>query len=324
VTRLSTEGPDVLAPGESGQYTVRATFSDGSLRDVTAEAQWSSSDSAVLSVESPGRFIAGTLGEAQARATYRGVISSRTVFSLPRGLVVLRGRVRDATSSTTPVFGARVEVTRGETAGLTATTDFYGAFVFYGVSDETEIRIDKDGFAPHTKTLRVSDQRGLVLIDLPHSRERPDMRGTYRLTMGGGTCEGGASFAEELRTRVYRAVVYQDDVSLLIDLKDAEFVTVGKFGDRILGQLLLSDATFDLGDYAPGSAYEGPPSYPTVVERLRNGVLFITGRIVANLTASGMSGTLDGAITVYDVLPGEAEMPRATCRSRSHKFVLER
>jgi hypothetical protein len=323
VTNLSVEGPGTLAPGESAQFSATAKFSDGTIRDVTAEARWSSTDSSVLSLESPGRFAARAPGEAQASAAFQGGSHSRFVVSVPKGLVVLRGRVRDATSPTTPVFGARVEVTRGETAGLTSTTDFYGAFVFYGVSVETELRITKDGFAPQTRSLRVVEHRTEV-IDLSHSRERPDVRGTYKLTIGGGTCEGGASFPEELRTRIYRAVVYQDDVSLLIDLKDTEFVTVGKYGDRILGQLLLSDATFDLGDFAPPWDYGVPPSYPTVVERLPKGLLFLSGRIVANLTPTGMSGTLDGAITVHDALPVGAELPRAICRSKTHTFRLER
>ena len=111
---------------------------------------------------------------------------------------------------------------------------------------------------------------------------------------------------------------------VLVDLKDTEFVTVGSYGDRILGRIQMSDATFDLGDYSAPWDWGASPSYPTVVERLQDGVMLLTGRIVANVTATGMAGTYDGALTIYASLPVAEETPRAICRSKTHKFILER
>jgi hypothetical protein len=330
LTNFVVNGATQIVPGETAEFKALATFNDGSTRDVSGEAQWSSTDSSVLSIVEPGRIVGRAIGEAEVRVTYRSWFSSRVVTSVPKGLVVVRGSVYDAmpASSATAIFGARVEVTRGAAAGTATTTDFDGRFALYGVSDGAEIRVSKDGFEPITQPVKTG-----TVIRLSQSRERPDVRGTYRLTIGGGTCESGTGFPEALRTRVYGAVLYQDSPSLLMDLKDAEFVAVGGpqitapssgLGDRFVGQLLLNEASFTLGDFTPPWDWGGAPTYPSVVERLSDGVLFLTGRIVAELTPMGMSGTYDGAIKVYDRLPGDYDAPRAVCRSRTHKFVLER
>jgi trimeric autotransporter adhesin len=71
--------------GATRQFTATAVFSDNSIRDVTAQATWSSSDSAVSVVLSSGptagRASAVAEGKATITATYKGV-SGTTVLAV--------------------------------------------------------------------------------------------------------------------------------------------------------------------------------------------------------------------------------------------------
>ena len=44
---LRVDGPASVPPGGSAQYTATATYSDGSSREVTADAKWTSTNDAV-------------------------------------------------------------------------------------------------------------------------------------------------------------------------------------------------------------------------------------------------------------------------------------
>lgn len=71
--------------GATRQFTATAVFTDNSIRDVTAQATWSSSDSGVAvvlgSAGTAGRASAVTEGKATITATYKGV-SGTTVLSV--------------------------------------------------------------------------------------------------------------------------------------------------------------------------------------------------------------------------------------------------
>src|SRR5215211_8001677 len=54
LTRVELAAPGSIAPGESLQLTATAVKSDNSVENVTALAQWTSSDPAVLEISSTG------------------------------------------------------------------------------------------------------------------------------------------------------------------------------------------------------------------------------------------------------------------------------
>jgi uncharacterized protein YjdB len=78
-TTIRAEYP-VVGKGASEQLAVVGTFSDGSIQDLTPLATWSSSNSAVVSVDSAGFLQAIAPGRIQVAATVNGVGSEITIL----------------------------------------------------------------------------------------------------------------------------------------------------------------------------------------------------------------------------------------------------
>ena len=78
LTQVSiSPGPKPLAPGEELNLKVSATYSDGSVRDVTSTSAYQSNEPAVLAVKPDGKIKAGSLpGEATIMARYMGNIAT--------------------------------------------------------------------------------------------------------------------------------------------------------------------------------------------------------------------------------------------------------
>lgn len=71
-----------MVAGQSAQLSARMGFSDGSVRDVTAEVAWASTNAVVASV-SPAGVLSGTrAGQAPIAATYQQAVPARTVVSV--------------------------------------------------------------------------------------------------------------------------------------------------------------------------------------------------------------------------------------------------
>jgi hypothetical protein len=85
IQSLSITGAPPVA-GATSQLTATARFSDGTTRDVTSLAGWSSSDPAVLMISSSGMATGRTGGHALAQASYGGltaVLDLNVVVALP-------------------------------------------------------------------------------------------------------------------------------------------------------------------------------------------------------------------------------------------------
>jgi len=85
IRTLSLTGSAPVSGGTS-QLTATASFSDGSSRNVTSLAQWSSSDAAVLTISSAGMATGVRGGHALAQASYgglNGVLDLNIVIALP-------------------------------------------------------------------------------------------------------------------------------------------------------------------------------------------------------------------------------------------------
>ncbi|MCK5734059.1 MAG: lamin tail domain-containing protein, partial [Candidatus Latescibacteria bacterium] len=59
--------------GKELSFSARGIFSDGSTQDLTSDVRWSSSDSTVALVHSPGRIVPVSAGGTQIRATFGAV-----------------------------------------------------------------------------------------------------------------------------------------------------------------------------------------------------------------------------------------------------------
>lgn len=147
----------------------------------------------------------------------------------------------------------------------------------------------------------------------------PEWNGAYKLTVGGGPCSG--SMPAELKQRTYAATVGQYELALS--------VAVSTFGD-VAGRIFNPEARFYLsntfraihrGRIRPVRAYSTPAD-TSIIEPLPDGNrLVIVGEALTTMSPSGFTGTLNGAITLYQ---GSTRNPLAVCSSPVHEFLLTR
>jgi hypothetical protein len=80
IVRLDITGPiNHMVPGATGQMHAVVTLSDQSTSDVTTTATWSSSQPTVVTVSSSGEIHALAVGTVEIRASYAGVVATKTV-----------------------------------------------------------------------------------------------------------------------------------------------------------------------------------------------------------------------------------------------------
>jgi hypothetical protein len=332
LTSLRLDGPASVPPGESAKYTATARWSDGSSRDVTSEAEWSSTDESVLLVTAPGTIAARSNGDASVQAGFEGWMGGKEVLVVPAGRYRMRVSVADGLVPVSPIFDARVEVISGPAAGLAAATKWDGAATLYGVPADVEIRVAKDGYEPVVRSVHVENNSNWVSVNLFASGGRPAITGTYRLTISSGSCSGDGRLPDAARTRTYTAAIWEPGGKVKVQLSGANFVPkecahcMGADGNGFSGLNQALDVLFTLTEYSPPYDY-GDGFHPSVAERLADGtVLVASGRAIVTPAPDGFSGTLDGSITIFRSLPlvsGEAVV-LASCQSTSHGFTLVR
>ena len=154
----STEivGPNVVPPGESARFSLLAHLSDGSSRDVTNEARWSSRGKEV-SVPEPGIVTGVVVGETLVQAQFEERDASKLVTVLVPGTYRLTGQVVDLAQPHDAIVGARVEVTAGVGAGQIAHTDGSSTYHLYGVSGEIGLRVSMRGYQTIERTIAVAN-----------------------------------------------------------------------------------------------------------------------------------------------------------------------
>jgi hypothetical protein len=101
--------------GESRQLTASATFGGGAVRNVTSQAQWSSSNPAVATVTA-GLVRVVSFGDTQITATYRGLTSEKAAVSAKASAV-------PATLASIAIAGP-AEMAPGTTGQFTATGQY--------------------------------------------------------------------------------------------------------------------------------------------------------------------------------------------------------
>ena len=333
ITSIVVDGPGQVPPGETGQYSATARYSDGSRRDVTSEAQWSTSDESVLSVTGASTVVARARGEAEVRARLanHGYPGVRSVIVLPAGQFKLWVKVTED-QVTAPIFDVRVEVVSGPEAGLAVSTDWTGSAVLFGVPADAQLRLTKEGYTSTVHSMRLDGHRGVSLQMFP-SGSRLDLPGQYQLTITSGVCADG-NLPDAVKTRTYTARMWNAGLMIHVELSGADFAVewcplcFETRGNRFMGQTQALDARFTLFEYGPPEdGYDGQGYYPSLAERLPDGrFLSIAGRAIVAPSADGYAGSLDGTIAVYDSLSQVERAGRAlaSCRSNAHRFTLVR
>jgi len=150
-TRLTISGNGSLTTiGETSQLTAMATFSDGTLKDVTRDANttWTSNDPSVITVSSNGLLTVVALGSTSISVSYRSTNfstgSGKTVTATPIGTFVIAGFVREPGQSGVP----SVRVTETASGRVVQTNQNGNYSVAQLASNQAHLRFEKDGYEP--------------------------------------------------------------------------------------------------------------------------------------------------------------------------------
>jgi len=288
-TSLEIQGPPpAVGPGQTARVKAVARFTDGSERDVTAEARWSSSQPQIATVDA-GVITGHAIGRTGIRATYIAQDAFLTLIVKPEGTFILSGNITEP--GPVSVDSATVAVLGGSLNPV--TTDSLGFYEVLGVSGSVTLRVSKPGYLDDTRTLTVTRDEKLDVQIRPISAPRP-VAGIYRMTLTiSPSC---AIVPHDQKTRIYTAAIGQEAARLRIQLGDANFVVDdGEEQKSFNGMVAGSTVTFDWGDgYA--ARYYGTTS---VQEILPSGqILGIWGTMVAPAAPQTISGTMVGGFTL--------------------------
>jgi carboxypeptidase family protein/Big-like domain-containing protein len=134
------------------QMAARAEMSDGSARDVTADAQWATSNADLATISPAGVLTVVHSGQVDVRATYQNVTGTlaMTVAAMPppgSTLVILSGTTSETPPAAKPLANVTVRVTSGPGAGRSTVTDPQGRFGFTEFpAGELTLEAVKDGY----------------------------------------------------------------------------------------------------------------------------------------------------------------------------------
>ena len=314
--------PGTLAPGQTLQLRVTFISSTGAQRDVTSDASYKTSDPNVLTIGPSGLVTARAAGDVTITVGFDRYSSVKPLVIVPPGTDRVVGILRQESTNIT-VTGARVEVRSAGEMILETTTDSAGVFKLYGVPAEAELRITREGFAPRVEPLHLTDHAALTL-ELALAGPRPDISGTYTLTVGSSSCDGSKPLPPDLRRRSYRAAVTQSGPTVRVTLSGAEFRKIRSVAaNSFTGTVDPAGVTFRL---APGTYYyyySTGGQAPEVLEALSDDtVLLVAGTAAVAVSGTSLSGTLNGTLEQHSRNLNGLLLGR--CTSASHTFVLTR
>ena len=325
IVLVTVNAPASLAPGQSAQLTATAVRSDRSTEAVTA--QWSSSDPAVVQVDAAGVATAIAGGEVTVTASVEGRSGEARILALPTGTFKLSGRVIEEGR---PVEGVSLTVTEGIGQGLTTSSGSSGAFAFYGVAGRVQVRARKDEYRETLREVTVNSN-ATETFDIAISRLFKNATGTYTLTVTAAPCRTGrgtfGTLPDAAKTRRYTAAVIQDGADLSVTLSGGNFLLNGRGGNSFFGHSEGDDTV----SFAIGR--DADTFYPyflyyfdqfSVVERLDGTSLVIVGDVSATVTATEMTGTMNGVLITYSGVALPFNRMTSMCASPSHGFVMRR
>lgn len=187
------DAPENATVGEEFSLQAMARFSDQMLEDVTAQVEWSSSNTAVATITGQGRVTLVGEGESEIRATFSGASDSVRVVAVapPPETRTLAGVVSDS-SDGRGIPGALVRVLDGPNANRSGSTDGNGYYSIPGLfTGSFTIQITRDGYFSVERGLTLAgDTRvDLVLEPIPPPPPPPGPPppppglGTYSITI---------------------------------------------------------------------------------------------------------------------------------------------
>jgi hypothetical protein len=127
------------------QMTAMAALTDGTTRDVTSAATWTTSNPAIAVVSSSGRVTIVSNGDVDVRATYQNVTGSMRLAVTQK--FALTGVVTEGAPAIRPLADVRIAIIAGVDAGSVVLTDAKGAFRFATLTAGVmSMEATKDGY----------------------------------------------------------------------------------------------------------------------------------------------------------------------------------
>ena len=318
-------GPTSVAPGSTAQYAAIAEYSDGSTKDVTADASWTPNNKSEFPIYFTGAGTAAAVkyGEQDIRAGYYSTLTSNgpagwtsgnlTVFVLDPGTFKLDGTVLNSRGGV--IAGAAVEVLSGTGKGLKATTDFEGRYALFGVAGPIRVRTSAEGFPEDIRDVDVI-QNVAVRLSLTPVMDPVDVAGKWILTV---TPSSGCRFGlpDVARNRTYEMHFGQEGMNLHWTLS-SETLEYGMarnytFGNTVVGSRvrLVFVGDSDEGEYVS----------PSIIDQVSPTEWFgFSGFVAATVSDSEIRGTLNGSL-VYWTRPGPGFWH---CTRADHVVTLRR
>lgn len=293
VLRLEVSGPSQIDPGDSAQFQAVAHFADGTVRDVTTEAAWSSNEPSVLAARSDGNISGVASGEAKVTATWEARVGFADAMVIPAGTFRLTVDVFDAGPPALVLSAAEVIVVTSDGTILPSR-----GRRFYGASGRTEVRTTYDPrfYEPDVRVVDVTEGQHLEVQLTPRGQPVVDARGTYTMTIS-AAASCASSLPDEVMTRTYTATVTQFGKGLLrVTLHDGVFESYqGVSGNSLDGEILdVGQGRLSLA----GREGVGWGATSLLMERLDApaGTYEPTGGSIVRIDETGIAGSLNGSI----------------------------
>jgi hypothetical protein len=133
------------APGETSQLTATAAYADGTTKDVTREAQWTTSSPLIATISTDGVLTARGLGLTSVLlrfpVTNPSLFRSAQVIVTPAGTFAASGRVREPGAG-----GLDGALVRHLGSGQSATTSSGGYYHFGGLTGDARFHVTRAEF----------------------------------------------------------------------------------------------------------------------------------------------------------------------------------
>jgi hypothetical protein len=159
-----TGNTKLLAVGDTSQLMATASLSDGTSKDVTAEAEWTTADSDVITFQAPGLLRVVNLGVTSIFVVYQNRSTIASVTAIPPGTVAITGRVREPGQS--GLNGVRVTEL---SSGRPTTTKVGGQFSIAGFAPGAPLRLRAEK-AGYEQPSDLSVTAGQPNVDIPLQR----------------------------------------------------------------------------------------------------------------------------------------------------------
>lgn len=156
--QVSPSNPSVAA-GLTQQFKATGQYSDGSTKDLTSAAAWSSSDTTAANISAPGLASAKAQGSSTVSATFTNVTGKTVLTVAPAALVSISVVPPSASiaANTSTSFRANGTFTDGSTQDVTSTTSWSSSStIVANVSDTIPTEGTAKGLAPGSSTITAS------------------------------------------------------------------------------------------------------------------------------------------------------------------------